>query len=101
MKLSPTHLQESIFGRYVQSSESGCMREKWMHLELTIETFFVLQKEKDKKLVDLVKKETQSLGMIKVEFALSVQMPKKTEKDMTMRIHQYFKNKPKEQMKRK
>lgn len=64
---------------------------KWMHLELTNE----------KKFVDLVKKETQSLGTIKVEFALSVKMPKKTEKDRTMRIRQYFKNKPKEQMKRK
>lgn len=48
----------------------------------------------EKKSVDAVKKETQSLCMIKVEFALSVQMSKKTEKDGTMRIHQYFKNKP-------
>ena len=62
---------------------------------------FRFAERNEKKFVDLVKKETQSLGMIKAEFALSLQMPKKTEKDRTTRIHQYFKNKPKEQMKKK
>lgn len=41
-------------------------------------TFFRFAERKERKFVDLVvKKETQSLGMIKVEFSLSVQIPKK------------------------
>ena len=43
MKLSLTHLQESIFGGHEQSSD----------LQLTIETFFVLQKETKKSLLIL------------------------------------------------
>lgn len=42
--------------------------------------------------MDAVKKEMQALGMYKVEFALSAQMTKRTEKGEITRTKHYFKD---------
>ena len=52
---------------------------------------FRFAERNETKFVGVVEKEMQSLGMIKVSFALLVKMTKKTENDEITEIEQYFK----------
>ena len=60
----------------------------------TTNTCFRFAERNEKKFVDVVKKETQSIGKIKVEFAISVIMWEKNVNGEKILVHHYYKGEP-------
>ena len=77
---------ENRFWRLAASMENGCAKGE-------TEIFQILQKKTKTSLLKWkMKNEMQSLGMIKVEFAVVVKMAKKNENGETTHFNKYMKN---------